>query len=176
MSPFENWAGRRVSPEESKQILAERLADLFRSGPSPGPAVALEVGCGDGRFSTVLHQTLFSWHPDPGTRLYSLDLERTAVAATHRQFRSAETRGACALQGDLYRAPFPEQRFDYFFAFNVLYWADRGRLLAEAHRLLKPQGKLLSYDLLPVSTPASRPVFFFTLNRAQIGLSSPGAG
>lgn len=176
MSPFEHWAGRRVSPEESDKILSGRLAELFRSGPSPGPAVSIEVGCGDGRFSEVLRQILFSWHPDPGTRLYSLDLEMTAATATHRQFRAVETRGTYALRGDLYRVPFPKQRFDYFFAFNVLYWADRSRLLGEAHRVLKPWGKLLTYDLLPVSTRALRPVFFFTLDRAQIAQSSPGAG
>lgn len=166
---------RRVTPEESRKILAGRLADLFRSGPSPGAAVALEVGCGDGHVSAVLGQTLRTWRPDPGTRLYSLDIEMAAAAATRRQFRRVGLRGSCALRGDLYHLPFPEERFDYFLALNVFYWADRGRLLLEAGRVLKPEGKLLTYDLLPAGTGASLPVFFFTLDRAQI-VRSGGSG
>jgi ubiquinone/menaquinone biosynthesis C-methylase UbiE len=168
VSGFENWIGRRASSTESNKILFSRLADLFESYPCSGPALALEVGCGEGDFSASLWQLLSKRHPGAGTRLYTLDINLTSTITALRNFQSVGADGVRALRGDFYNLPLIGQQFDYFFAFNVFYWAKKDRLLREARRVLKENGKIFTYDRVPAPVNGLSPVFFFTLDRSQL--------
>lgn len=152
-----------VSHENSVELLAERLEDFLQALPREGPFAALEIGCGDGRGTEVLYQSLCRWH-GPGVLLYALDLD------VHKLLRARDRLGADVrfLSGDLYGLPLPQGCVDYLFALNTFYWADRPKLLAEASRVLREDGKVFAYDVLPVGTAELRPLVTFTLSREQI--------
>lgn len=169
MQAYENWAGRRISEEDSRKLLGSLLSKVFEAGADKSPIRALEAGCGEGQFSSgTLWRAFSSNHPDPRSRLFSLDIAFTSLMAARRRFRERQAHGARPLQGDLYNLPVAAQSCDYLLAFNVFYWADRSRLLSEAHRVLKEDGRLFTYDLVPTPIDGLRPVFFFHLRRDQI--------
>jgi SAM-dependent methyltransferase len=161
----------RIRREDSSRVLRERLDRLLQATARQGPVLALEIGCGDGTASEILWDSLSQRFPDPGTRLYALDIEAALVLAVHRRFQRDGR--VCALSGDLYHLPLAAEQLDFLFALNVLFWADRKRLLAEAHRVLRAQGVVFVYDLLPVPPEGPRPLVSFSLTREQIQASAP---
>lgn len=106
----------------------ERLASL---GIEEGSI--LEVGCGVGRLASVLVSR--------GFEVTGIDVSETAIQ-TARQ--SVEARfEALDIQAGL---PFPDQSFDVVIDSDCLHHlagAGREAFFREAHRLLKPSGKLL---------------------------------
>ncbi len=94
----------------------------------------LEIGCGIGtdlvRFARG------------GARVTGIDLAERSVelARCNAALHGAETSGLCV--GDGEALPFPDRRFDAVYAHGVIqYAADPARLVAEAHRVLKPGGE-----------------------------------
>jgi ubiquinone/menaquinone biosynthesis C-methylase UbiE len=100
----------------------ERLADRL---PALTRGRVLDVGCGDGRFL-----------PARGVGL-DVDPER---------LRSARERSPFVVRADAQALPFPDRTFDTVYALRAL--NDIGevdRALAEAARVLRPDGRLLVY-------------------------------
>jgi len=125
-----------------------RLLDL-----EPGMEV-LDLACGHGRIANRLAER--------GARVTGLDT--TSLFLEHAR-RDAGQRGVDVdyVSGDMRSLPWPEQRFDrvvsWFTSFG--YFDDTGNreVLAEAHRVLRPRGRLLIEnnnlaELLPRWLPA----------------------
>jgi SAM-dependent methyltransferase len=165
--------GFRIRREDSSRVLRERLDRVLEATARQGPVLALEIGCGDGLASEILWDGLSQRFPDPETRLYALDVEAALALAVHRRFQRGGPCGVRALGGDLYHLPLAAERLDFLFALNVLFWADRKRLLAEARRVLKAEGVVFVYDLLPIPPEGPRPLVSFSLTREQIQASAP---
>ena len=91
----------------------------------------LEVGCGDGRVSSMLVSHVKSLTAiDP-------DSERLAIARS-------KVPGADFRQGVGENLPFPDGSFDIVaYTFSLHHHQDSARALAEAHRVLKPSGQAL---------------------------------
>lgn len=88
----------------------------------------LEVGCADG----VICGPLKDSH-----RLMACDISEEMV-------RQARQRGIEAVRCDAEELPFEDRSFDTIVASEVIYYLDRPeRFLAEAKRVLKPEGRLL---------------------------------
>jgi ubiquinone/menaquinone biosynthesis C-methylase UbiE len=68
----------------------------------------------------------------------------------------------------MYRLPFPAEGFHFVVALNVFFWAEKQRLLAEAARVLKPEGKILICDLLPRPSETKRPLITLLMSREQV--------
>jgi ubiquinone/menaquinone biosynthesis C-methylase UbiE len=96
------------------------------------PNAVLEVGCGTGHWLAVAHEAAGCLAGvDPSAPM--LDLARIAAPAAHLARARAE---------DL---PFADASFDRIFCVNALHhFSDRVRFFAEAHRVLKSGGGLLT--------------------------------
>lgn len=116
-----------------------------------GSAV-LEIGCGSGRYAVYLAATC-------NCRIIGLDLNAEGI---HNANRLAEqkklTAQASFQQCDVSQSlPFANETFDAIFANDVLcHVPGRPSLLGEAHRALKPGGRLLFSDALVINGMLSK--------------------
>ena len=110
---------------------------------APGGKV-LEVGSGPGRLAVKLAER------EPDMRVTGLDIapemvERAEALATS----SGVADRACFVVGDVASLPFPEASFDALVStFSLHHWPDPSRGLAEIHRVLRPGGVAMIYDLV----------------------------
>ena len=113
----------------------EYLIDAFvrLSGLPPGSRV-VDLGCGSGVFTNVLHQR--------GYRCSGLDLSPNLIAIARAKFS-----GIDFVEGDIERLPFPDGSFDGVLLSGVLHHLpDPSRCAAEVFRILRPRGKFVAFD------------------------------
>ena len=106
-------------------------------GSQPGLKI-LEVGCGTGHWLDFV-QAL------PGIHLTGLDF--SAGMLIQAQMRLP---GIPLVQGTAERLPWPAESFDRVFCINALHhFPDKAAFLAEARRILRPTGRILTVGLDP---------------------------
>lgn len=103
-------------------------------------AVVADLGCGTGRFSAALAPFV--------SQVYAIDNSDAMLAAAATRLSGAAN---VSLQlGALEQLPLPSERVDVAILCMVLHYVtEPERALAEAHRVLKPGGKLVIADLSP---------------------------
>jgi SAM-dependent methyltransferase len=124
-----SWGRDRLRPGEHS-IAGFRLAEALVHVPRRGRV--LEVGCGAGRYLRALRELR------PELELVGCDVSRSALAQLTASAPEIETRLVC---GD--GIPAAAAEFDAVLVIDVLeHVVDPERLLAEAHRVLAPEGIL----------------------------------
>jgi SAM-dependent methyltransferase len=100
----------------------------------------LELGCGPGH---ALHALLGSAHP---ARAVGLDWSEAMLARAARRNRPAVETGRLALvRGDFAALPFMAGCADAILAVNVVYFMGNAAAAREAHRVLRPGGRIVLY-------------------------------
>lgn len=106
----------------------------------------LEVGAGSGDVAAAL-----SRHR-PDLRLTLTDIDERMVATARHRFTGSAVR---VEQADSTALQFPGESFDYVLSFLMLHHVVNWRsALAEASRVLRPNGMLVGYDL--TASPAAK--------------------
>ena len=104
------------------------------------PATVLDVGCGTGVFAALARSAF------PSASIWGVDLV-AAMLAKGRERRPASPGAVALVQGDSERLPFPAGAFDVVTCSNSFHhYPDQARAVAEMHRVLKPEGRLLLID------------------------------
>lgn len=137
----ENWlegvAGemeRHYSPGRSWKALTLGLSQLLQLGE------VLDVGAGDGALAQIAAPRAKRW--------VCLDRSETLLAAARQ--RLGDCPNVDYVRGDMHELPFPDRSFDQVLHFHVLTYAHQpARALAEASRVLRPEGQLLLLTLAP---------------------------
>ena len=124
----------RTTDEAPVRKIRELLPD--------GPLVGLDLGCGTGRYSRLLHGML----PD-GSLLAASDLSAAMLAElrAHRDGRASLAPLRCTAE----ELPIRTGSLDLVTAFNSVHHFDLGRFLAEVARALRAGGRLFVYTRTP---------------------------
>lgn len=104
------------------------------------PLRILDVGCGTGVFAVRIRESL------PNARVWGMDLVRGMLSKGHGRWR--EHRGdVTPIQGDSERLPFATGSFDIITCANSFHhYPNQDLAVAEMHRTLRPEGRLLLVD------------------------------
>lgn len=116
-----------------------------------------EWGCGTGR----LAECLFQKHLPNSAAYVGIDISTTMVGIATRRLASWSGRVTVQQADGTAKLPYPDSAFDRFVATYVLDLLPEPaihRVLAEAHRLLRPNGKLCVVSSTEGVTPISRVV------------------
>ena len=101
----------------------------------------VEIGCGTGRFA----ERLLSHHLPPTARYTGTDLSATMIDLARQRLRSYEDRVVLHLADGRPLLPLPDASVDRVVSTYVLDLLDEGEIaawIAEAHRVLRPNGRL----------------------------------
>jgi len=122
---------------------AERIEAALLAALPPRIDRLLDIGTGTGRLLELLAPR--------ATSAIGIDASREMLALARARLTERGLGGHCAVrQGDLYRLPFPDAAFDAVTLQMVLhYLEDPAAALAEAARVLRPEGTLVIADLGP---------------------------
>jgi SAM-dependent methyltransferase len=127
-----NLASRRALGEYAQEpaTAQPQLFDLF---DWPDDATVLDVGCGDGVFTSVAAMRT------PRGRVVGLDFSFGMLRAL-----AERSRAVLRVQGDAQVLPIPDASVDVVLATWMLYHVDKPRALADYKRVLRPGGRLIA--------------------------------
>ncbi len=124
--------------------VAEREVEgaLQRLLPADGLRDLLDVGTGTGRMLEIFGPQV--------ERAVGVDLSREMLAVARVNLERANLRNCSLRQADMYQLPLPGASFDAIVIHQVLHYAERpAQAIAEAARVLRPQGRLVIVDFAP---------------------------
>ena len=109
----------------------------------------LDIGTGTGRILALLA---------PGVaRAVGIDQSREMLAVARANLEEAGLRHCQVRHGDMYQIPWPADAFDAVTIHQVLHFADTpANAVAEASRVLRPDGRLVIVDFAPHDLEALR--------------------
>lgn len=149
------------------------LANLLQHGRWAEMQSVLEFGCGTGRFA----QKLLSRHLPPTARYVGMDQSRTMVQLAAGRLTAFGPRATVLLSGGAVKLLAADHVLDCVvsnYVLDLLAVADIQSFLAEAHRVLRPEGSLCLVGLTYGNTPLSRLVMAGWQLRYQLQPASVG--
>jgi ArsR family transcriptional regulator len=107
-----------------------------------GPRDLLDIGTGTGRVIEVLGPQV--------EHALGIDQSREMLAVARVNLERAGLRNCIVRLGDMYQLPLADGSFDTVIVHQVLHYADRpDAVIAEAARVLRPDGRLVVVDFAP---------------------------
>lgn len=152
---------------------APALANLLQHGRWGAVNRVLEFGCGTGSFA----QKLLSHHLPPAACYVGMDQSRTMVQLTASRLRNFGSRATILLSGGAVNLLVADQSLDCVvsnYVLDLLAPADIQTFMVEAHRVLRPDGKLCLVSLTYGNTPLSRLIMAGWQLRYQLQPASVG--
>jgi ubiquinone/menaquinone biosynthesis C-methylase UbiE len=141
----ERWDGRAAGWEHvARTPVFARFRDAILAAAELGPdAVVVDVGCGTGLVTLPIARRCRA--------AVGLDASPAMLARLHEHARRSGAANISLVRGDMRRLPFPEASVDAVvscYAFHHL--SDDGKELAaaEAFRVLKPGGRMVTVDMM----------------------------
>lgn len=140
-----NWAERWVVNNPSR-VFQQRIEIgwLKKKMPLKPGAVVLEIGCGRGAGTRLIHQAF-----DPAL-MHAQDLDIEMIQKARRYLGIEYQKDISLSVADSVQIPFKDRSFDAVFDFGVLhhvpYWQ---AALSEIERILKPGGIFYVEELYP---------------------------
>ncbi|MSO54236.1 MAG: metalloregulator ArsR/SmtB family transcription factor [Rhodospirillales bacterium] len=135
---------RRIAPswDKLRSLYVDETtveAELLRLMPAKGIDDFLDIGTGTGRILDLFAKRV--------TRAHGVDISPDMLAVARANLARARLGNCTVRKGDMYQLPFPAAAFDAAVLHQVLHYAaDPGRAIAEAARVLRPDGILLIVD------------------------------
>jgi ubiquinone/menaquinone biosynthesis C-methylase UbiE len=139
----EQWDQTRslhIDEREVEAAVLEALGGLAIGGQAIRDL--LDLGTGTGRMLEIVAPRV--------ERAIGIDLSREMLAVARANLEKANLHNCTIRQGDIFQLPFADQSFDAAIFHQVLHYADRPSLaVAEAARMVRPEGRLVIVDFAP---------------------------
>lgn len=152
---FYDWLGRKMD----SQAFYERssLDELCAHGSFKNAQAVFEFGCGTGRLAAHLFRHFL------GSRACyrGVDISPRMVDIARERLQPWHDRAIVEVSDGSASLPLPDSSYDRFvstYVIDLLSESDARQLLAEAHRILSPQGLLCLASITSGTTAASRAV------------------
>ncbi len=146
---FDRW-NTRITEPKTERLLDEWLQSKLGAGDS-----VIELGCGTGRYTTVIAKTV--------AQVVAGD--QSPAMLLEAQKKTANFKNVSVQREDCFGTTFPDTSFDVVFMGTLLHIVQLPeRAVAEARRLLKPGGRLLAIDY------TSNGMTFFAIARMAIAI------
>jgi 2-polyprenyl-3-methyl-5-hydroxy-6-metoxy-1,4-benzoquinol methylase len=125
--------------DSERDPISPYIASVTRLGDVSGKQV-LDLGCGDGWFSTILAKR--------GASVTGFDISTNAVRAATRRATVNEVADRCGFAtASCYALPYADQAFDLAVGQSILHHVgDKARVAAELHRVLKPGASAVFHE------------------------------
>jgi SAM-dependent methyltransferase len=136
---FEQVAAAYESLRTTDEAPVRRILQLLPDRPVKG----LDIGCGTGRYSRLLHGLL-----PAGSMLAASDIS-AAMLAQLKARNNGHDLAVAPLRSTAEDLPLRTASLDVVTAFNCVHHFDLGRFLAAAARVLQPGGQLFVYTRTP---------------------------
>lgn len=151
--------GRQYVPGRSWKGLAEAMLKILNY------EVVADLGAGEGTLSQLIAQR--------AQKVIAIDNSEKMVAFGQALARENKLPNLEYRLGDLQSPPIADQSVDLAIFSQALHHAEQPvKALAEAHRILKPQGRLIILDLLQHSFEKARELYFDTwLGFSEVALA-----
>ena len=154
------WVANMKSMDEHFSQIADKYNDIRTTDYEPieylrdllskyERCVAVDIGCGPGRYALLLLQTM------PQLHLTCLDRSRTMVAETKRLLHRANVNRFKIARADADDFPLDPNSVDVVFTFNAVHHFILPAFLREARRVLKKPGLIVIYTRLPCQNETS---------------------
>ncbi len=138
MAPVWKQRSEQMWETGSRKDIIPFISKQLGSGKS-----VLDLGCGNGYGSYLLHQA--------GFHVQAIDLSAEMIQLAKQQFHALPIHFS---QGDAAAPPFGNQSFDAIMAINTLEWTENPlQVIRECHRMLKDSGLLIIGLLGPTAGP-----------------------
>jgi ubiquinone/menaquinone biosynthesis C-methylase UbiE len=152
------WFYNRLGRLQDTQAFYERaaLTTLLEASSCEHARAVLEFGCGTGRFAQAVLERL-----TPSARYVGVDSSSTMVRLARGRLGRFGARAQVIQTDGATRLAFEDGQFDRFVSTYVLDLLDPDaarELLAEAHRVLEPAGKLCLASLTSGASGLARPL------------------
>jgi ubiquinone/menaquinone biosynthesis C-methylase UbiE len=124
--------------------VAEREVEAALEALLPGDGLRdlLDLGTGTGRMLEIFGPRV--------ERAVGIDLSRDMLAVARVNLERANLRNCSLRHADMYQLPLPGASFDAVVIHQVLHYAERpAQVIAEAARVLRPEGRLVIADFAP---------------------------
>jgi len=140
----------RLEERADHPVFRGFIADYAGTLPRESPLRVLEVGCGTG---AVLRQVQGFLHPD--SELHGVDISEKLLSAAREHSQGSTIHWAHLTSHQL---PFPGDFFDVVLMHTLLgHVPDTAEMLAEAFRVLRPNGRLLIFEADHAATTFALP-------------------
>ncbi len=162
--PQASRAYDRISMWPQFRLLRRMIAGKLASHRPSGTLA--DIGCGPGYLAMLIAQK----HPD--LQVLGLDSAHEMIKAAESNASKRGLSGRLKFrQGDVGHLPLPEESLDFALStFSLHHWSDPSSGITEIHRVLRPGGQLLLFDLRRDSRG-----FFVLLLRFAQGIVVPAA-
>lgn len=150
---FYDWFGSRQDWQRLYEGPA--LSELLQNGEFESASSVFELGCGTGAFALELLKK----HLPVNAFYVGSDISTTMVRLSEKRLARFGSRAKVMLTDGSLEFEYPPESFDRFVAnyvLDLLPPGDIDRAVSEAHRLLKPDGRLCLASLTFGRTPFSR--------------------